>query len=50
VKLNKWKFQSEEAEDACKKLFLMGYGLALNDACEISAKACAMDELLAKQN
>jgi hypothetical protein len=28
VKLNKYKFQSEEAEDACNKLFLMGYGLA----------------------
>lgn len=50
VKKNKWKFKSDDAEYACKALFIAGYHCAWNDACEISTKACAMDELLAKQN
>lgn len=49
TKANKWKFKREEEEAACKTLFIMGYQCAWKDACEISTKACAMDELLAKQ-
>jgi hypothetical protein len=49
TKANKWKFKREEEEAACKTLFIMGYQCAWKDACDVCAKACAMDELLAKQ-
>ncbi len=47
--VNKWKFRNKESEDACKTLFIAGYQCAWQDACEISKRACELDDILGRQ-